>query len=134
VVTYAKRWPGKAYVYYLNEGNPWEGPEKGRTSHILDIAYFYQNFSEYLDSDQQAVSKAFASDFLKFCHGLAPWPAVDKTSFTARVFGPSSKQQISDISSQEYGGNTLRRGILLKHAAKVPLDDLVKVAGVFQSN
>jgi hypothetical protein len=137
VLSYAKSWPGNVYVYYFNEGNPWEGPQIGRSSHILDVAYFYQNYNDYLDSDQQAVAKAMAEDFLKFCHGRAPWPALesgDTSSFSARIYGPSSKKQITGLVSQEYGGNSLRREIIPKIAEKVPLDELGHVISIFQSS
>lgn len=138
VLTYVKGWPGNAYVYYFNEENPWDGPWKGRSSHILDLAYLFQNYNEFLTPDQQAVATAFAEDFFKFCHGVAPWSPVQggniESGFTARVYGPSREKRVTSVVSQPYGGEAQRRRILLDYADKVPLDNLSKVFGIFKSS
>lgn len=131
VLTFVKGWDGNAYVYYFNEGNPWEGPWKGRSSHILDLAYFFQNYKEFLSPAQQAVATALAEDFLKFCHGAASWPAVKdgnlESGFAARVYGPSDEKRAAAVVSQPYGGETMRRSILFDYTDKIPLDLFAKV-------
>ncbi|KAL1987849.1 hypothetical protein VTN96DRAFT_2252 [Rasamsonia emersonii] len=138
VLTYVKGWPGNAYVYYFNEENPWDGPWKGRSSHILDLAYLFQNYNEFLTPDQQAVATAFAEDFFKFCHGVAPWSPVQggdiESGFTARVYGPSREKRVTSVVSQPYGGETQRRRTLFDYVDKVPLDNLSKVFGIFKSS
>ncbi|KAL5362032.1 Alpha/Beta hydrolase protein [Aspergillus floccosus] len=137
VLTFAQGWRGKAYVYYFNEGNPWDGPWKDRASHILDLAYLFQNFREFLTPAQQAVATAFAEDFFKFCHGTAPWPVVSggdvETGFKARVYGPSSDNLCVDETSQPYGGDTQRRQILFDYRDQVSFDDLARVFAIFRS-
>ncbi|KAL5340273.1 Alpha/Beta hydrolase protein [Aspergillus crustosus] len=137
VLTFAEGWKGNAYVYYFNEGNPWEGPWKDRTNHILDLAYLFQNFGEFLSSEQQEVATAFAEDFFKFCHGQAPWPAISKDSvtdgFTARRYGPSSEGATVGTVTQAFGGRSQRRSNLYDVSDKVSLDELAKVFSVFMS-
>ncbi|KAL2809418.1 Alpha/Beta hydrolase protein [Aspergillus granulosus] len=137
VLTFAQGWKGPTYVYYFNEGNPWEGPWQGRTNHILDLAYFFQNFREFLSPAQQAVATATAEDFFKFCHGQAPWPAITPgtvtSGFTARCYGPSSDGNAVGTVDQAYGGKSQRRSHLYAAAAKVGLDELAKVFNVFMS-
>ncbi|KAL4864391.1 hypothetical protein BDV12DRAFT_14371 [Aspergillus spectabilis] len=137
VLTFAQGWKGNAYVYYFNEGNPWEGPWKDRTNHILDLAYLFQNFREFLSPDQQAVATAFAEDFLKFCYEQAPWPAISKGSvtsgFTARRYGPSSEATAAGTVTQAFGGQSQRRSNLYDFSDKVPIDELAKVFNVFMS-
>ncbi|KAL2856426.1 Alpha/Beta hydrolase protein [Aspergillus pseudoustus] len=137
VLTFAQGWKGPTYVYYFNEGNPWEGPWQGRTSHILDLAYLFQNFRESLSPEQQAVAVAFAEDFFKFCHGQAPWPAITPgtvtSGFTARYYGPSSRGSTIGTVNQAYGGESQRRSSFYDVADKVGLDDLAKVFNVFMS-
>ncbi|KAL2222273.1 putative carboxylesterase [Thermoascus aurantiacus ATCC 26904] len=137
VLKFAQGWDGNAYVYYFNEGNPWDGPWKNRASHILDLAYLFQNYREFLTPAQQAVASAFAEDLFMFCHGLPPWPAVKngdiENGFTARVYGPSDVKPPAGTVSQPYGGESMRRSILFDYAARVPLDDLAKVAAAFRS-
>lgn len=94
-----------AYVYYFNEGNPWDGPWKNRASHILDLAYLFQNFREFLTPTQQAVGLAFAEDIFKFCHGISPWPVTGETTtgFTARTYGPSAQDRTAGQVTEPYG-------------------------------
>lgn len=131
----AQGWRGNAYVYYFNEGNPWDGPWKGRATHILDVAYLYQNFREFLNPAPQDVATGFAEDLFKFCHGVAPWPAIlpGKTDagFTARTYGPSAQDQIVGQVSEPFGEQGMRRSTLFDYADQVSLDDLVKVFVVF---
>ncbi|GMG41798.1 unnamed protein product [Aspergillus oryzae var. brunneus] len=118
VLTLTRGWRGNSHVYYFNEGNPWEGPWKGRATHILDVAYLTQNFQEFMTPSQQRVATAFAEDFFKFCHGIHPWPAVTDgdiaTNFTARVYGPSSEghdsRLVSEPSLVELRGSTKKYG------------------------
>ncbi|PCH02393.1 Carboxylesterase, type B [Penicillium occitanis (nom. inval.)] len=137
VLAYAAGWPkdGNAYVYYFNEENPFEGPFKGQSTHILDLAYFYQNYNDYLAPEQQEVARAFAEDLLKFVAGQAPWEACKDTGegFRARVFGPSGKQQVRRLVKDVYGGETQRRGVIPKLASEkgVKLDDLTGVFFAF---
>ncbi|KAI9370697.1 Alpha/Beta hydrolase protein [Aspergillus egyptiacus] len=137
VMTFAQGWKGNAYVYYFNEGNPWEGPWKDQTNHILDLAYLFQNFREFLSPAQQAVATTFAEDFFKFCHGQAPWPAVSKgtvtSGFAAKCYGPSSDDSVAGTVTQAFGGKTRRRRNLYDCTDKIALDDLAKVFGAFMS-
>ncbi|PYH96620.1 carboxylesterase [Aspergillus ellipticus CBS 707.79] len=135
VLTYAQGWKGRAHVYYFNEGNPWDGPFKGRASHILDLAYLFQNFREFLTPDQEMVGATFAVDFFKFCHGIEPWPAVlggdIQKGFTARTYGPSSQGSVAGLVPQAYGGESQRRSTLFDLSDKVSLDELASVGTLF---
>ncbi|KAJ5371402.1 uncharacterized protein N7496_007494 [Penicillium cataractarum] len=137
-LSFARGWNGSAYVYYFNEGNPWDGPWKGRANHILDVIYFFQNLGESLNPEQKEVGEAFAEDFFKFCHGIAPWPAITPgtidTGFSARIYGPSQKGNITNVVQQAFGGETLRRSVLYECSSVVALDDLAKVFVAFQSS
>ncbi|KAJ5643447.1 uncharacterized protein N7484_005954 [Penicillium longicatenatum] len=131
-LSYALGWAGNAYVYYFNEGNPWDGPWKGRANHILDVAYLFQNFNDFMSPEQAAVGSAFAEDIFKFCYGVAPWPATSNqidSAPSARIYGPSDQGTITGVSQQLFGDNTLRRRILFDCASEVSLDDLAKVLG-----
>lgn len=101
----------------------------------MDLAYFYQNFNDYLTPEQQEVARAFAEDLLKFVAGKAPWEPCKGTGegFKARVFGPSAKQQVRRLVKDAYGGETQRRGVIPKLASEkgVKLDDLTGVFFAF---
>ncbi|EED13169.1 carboxylesterase, putative [Talaromyces stipitatus ATCC 10500] len=140
VLAYAAGWPedGNAYVYYFNEENPFEGPSKGRATHILDLAYFYQNYNDYLTPQQQEVARAFAEDLIRFVAGQAPWePCKDLgEGFRARIFGPSDKQQVRRVVKDAYGGESQRRDVIPRLAREqgVHLDALAGVFPAFLSS
>ncbi|KAJ6027340.1 hypothetical protein N7499_000895 [Penicillium canescens] len=135
VVAFARTWQGNLYAYYFNERNPWEGPWEGQASHILDLAYLFQNYREYLTEEQQAVAEAFAEDFLKFCHGVSPWPVVDETAtkdtFPVRVFGPSDEGLTAKVDVRAYGGETMRRSTVFDYADKISLDEMLMIVREF---
>lgn len=128
----AQGWRGNARVYYFNQGNPWEGPSKGRAGHLLDIVYLFQNFREFLTPEQQALGVRFAGDFLRFCHADYPWPAVDPPNvddeFFAQVYGlrESSGTIVNKVYSP-FNGIADRRSILFDCADDVSLDKLINV-------
>jgi hypothetical protein len=136
-------WAGKAFVYYFNEGNPWNGPSKGRAGHLLDTVYLFQNFSEFLTVEQQALSRRFTDDFIRFCHGraLRRGGGVQsnnfETGFSARVYGSrhvGSGGQVRDVD-YPFGGDTDRRGIIwecVRGGEGVSLDQLLEVFHLFR--
>jgi hypothetical protein len=71
-VAYA-RYFTKSYYYHFNEPNPWDGPLKGCSTHILDAAFLFQNFNEHMSPKVQEVAKGLATDFVKFANGKSPW-------------------------------------------------------------
>lgn len=137
VLAFASGWRGNAYVYHFNEGNPWDGQWKDRANHILDVAYLFQNFREYLGPEENGVSVAFAEDLFKFCHGVVEWPAVTSgeisAGFSARVYGPSHQGAIAGITNVPFGQESRRRGILFDPTLNISLDQVANVFSIFQS-
>ncbi|KAH1659251.1 hypothetical protein KXW87_002929 [Aspergillus fumigatus] len=134
VLTFAKGWKNNVYVYHFNEGNPWDGPWKGRASHILDLAYLFQNFREFMAPDQQQLAITFAEDLFKFCHGVKPWPSVAhddvEAGFTARVYGPAPNA--AQVNGPYYEGS-LRRSVLFDHTDQASLDEFAQVLALFRT-
>jgi carboxylesterase type B len=85
----AQSWPGAAYVYHFNEPNPWDGPYKGEATHILDIAFLFQNYNEYLSDEQSATAKAYAGHLIAFVNGEESYERYDANDGGAMVYGPS---------------------------------------------
>jgi len=121
-VAYAEGWPGTAYYYQFNEPNPWDGPFKGHATHVLDVAYLFQNFNEKLTAEQQAVAKAFGEDVINFANGEAPWKAFTKEEGGARTYGPSSTQTKNFVQGKGIGKT--RKDTVYRLAEKVGLDGL----------
>ena len=85
---FAKLWPRNAYVFHFNSPNPWEGPSKGVAAHVLDVAFLFQNYNEFLSEEQRKIAEAFASQAIDFINGKAPFPAYDNEKGGAMVLGP----------------------------------------------
>ncbi|UPL03134.1 hypothetical protein LCI18_014068 [Fusarium solani-melongenae] len=105
-VALAKAWSGPAYVYHFNEPNPWDGPWKGRASHLTDIGFIFHNFDGYMTDAQRAVGARYASDLIEFANGNAPWPALGERN-TARIYGPSVRGIIA--TTTELDSNATQR-------------------------
>ncbi|KAH6995430.1 carboxylesteras-like protein [Ilyonectria destructans] len=82
----AMRFPGNSFLYVFNEQNPWHGLFKGHASHILDIAFLFQNYNDALDESQRASAKVFGMDVIKFVNGEQPWAAFNSDQPGAAVY------------------------------------------------
>ena len=126
VNSYAAAWPGNAYVYHFNEPNPWDGPWKGETGHVLDVAFLFLNFEEALTAEQKRVGEAFAESFLKFFNGIAPWPAFQQNRPSALIIGG-----VDETHGPAYISNSLdpketgRRQEIYAFARVVGLDSII---------
>ena len=130
-LVYAQGWSKShpVYVYRFNEGNPWHSQWKGEANHILDVSFLFQNFNEYLSSEQQAGADAFAEVFLRYVAGEKPWKAWEAGSeSTAMVFADGKAEEKKDVP-EEVG----RRGGFVKVADEVGVDTLVKAYHAFLS-
>ncbi|KAF6832413.1 carboxylesterase [Colletotrichum musicola] len=75
-LSFATNFPGDSFLLEFAEENPWEGPFKGHSTHVLDVAFLFQNFSEHLSPTQRASAVRFAEDLVDFVNGEAPWRRV----------------------------------------------------------
>ncbi|KAK0992733.1 hypothetical protein LTS01_007698 [Friedmanniomyces endolithicus] len=107
----------KTYVYRFNEPNPWTGPWQGRTNHILDVAFLFQNFNEFLDDAQRSTAEAFAVSVFKFVTGGVPWEASGNGGGprVAMVMSTQGKGEVVE----DVPGETGRRAIMLDLAEEV---------------
>jgi hypothetical protein len=121
-ITFAKGWPGKSYVYHFNEPNPWDGEWKGEAGHILDVAYLFQNFNEFLDPAQKEVAIHFAGDFIKFMNGKSAWVPFEAKQ-GAQVYGPSGKGISSEFVEGVATEKSGRRNTVYTLADDIRLDD-----------
>ncbi|KAH7085327.1 carboxylesteras-like protein [Paraphoma chrysanthemicola] len=121
-LAYARSFPGRAYLYNFDEVNPWDGPLKGLSSHILDAAFLFQNFHDYLSDDTVKVAKTLALDFIRFVNGVEPWEKYTSEKSTRRVYGPSETSMAGIVDDN--GWRQGRRDILwrLSESGKVDMD------------
>ncbi|CZR51768.1 related to carboxylesterase [Phialocephala subalpina] len=132
-VTWARGWPGKAWMYHFNEPNPWEGEWKGESGHVLDVAYLFQNYEEHLTQAQKSVSKQFLEDFISFMNGKTRWPAFGDGQEGAMTYGPSGDQKcweyVEGITSEKSG----RKNTIFALAESIGIEELSAAWGNFLS-
>jgi hypothetical protein len=122
-IAIAKSWPGKSFVYHFNEPNPWDGMWKGEAGHVLDVAYLFQNYNDFLDEAQRQVAVTFAGDFIKFMNGKSAW-ATFRSKEGAQVYGPSGKGLTSEFVEGVATEKSGRQRIIYELAEDVGLDAL----------
>ena len=121
VRTIVENFKGSAFSYCFNEPNTWEGRWKGRSTHVHDTMFLFQNCNESLSEKQKASAEAIAGHFLDFFHGEEPFPAYQAGEGGAMVYGlkgEGSVEFVQGAALENYG----RRGIVPKLAEKVGLD------------
>ncbi|KAK5256127.1 hypothetical protein LTR40_010593, partial [Exophiala xenobiotica] len=97
--SFVRGWPesgagaSKCYTFCFNEPNPWPGPFQGKATHVLDVAFLFQNYNDKLGPEQKAAAEGFGLDFMKFVAGQDPWQNSTAAHRTAKVFGPSNNNK-----------------------------------------
>jgi carboxylesterase type B len=117
------------YVYRFNEPNDWPGPWQGRTTHIHDLTYLFQNFNEFLSGEQSQLAEEFATDVLNYVNGQTPWQSWVRTRRVAKVFATDGKGVKEDVPEQ-----TGRRKVFLDLVDEVGFDVLKDAFGRFMTS
>lgn len=120
--------PLDTFVYHFNEPNPWDGKWKGEASHMIDSAFLFLNFHEYLPSEQHASEAQLTKDVIAFVCGRDPYPPSREG---AMIYGPPLSQPsfVKDASHVERG----RRDTIFKLAERMSLDDMMNALQIFIS-
>ncbi|KAL2839402.1 Alpha/Beta hydrolase protein [Aspergillus pseudoustus] len=136
VLNYGHCWSGQAFIYQFNEANTWDGPWKGYANHILDVAYLFQNYNEYLPESQRGVAIQFAKDVIAFANGNPPWAAFkwETGALNSRVYGgrdANTSGKVVTVPGPE--PRTERANTILVVMASIPADDLARAWGAFMA-
>ncbi|CVK96625.1 related to triacylglycerol lipase V precursor [Fusarium mangiferae] len=115
----AKRLPGDVFLMQFSEPNPWDGPFKGRSTHILDVAFLFQNFNDHLNETQQASAVRFATDVITFACGKKPWEPLSTVQGTSILKDGRQQSVKGDRAFSE------RYRELVKIAALIDMDSLL---------
>ncbi|PVI06942.1 carboxylesteras-like protein [Periconia macrospinosa] len=70
---FACSFPGKTYYYNFDVLNPWEGAFKGCATHLLDAAFLFGNYEEWLGEGERSVVVEMMRGFLGFANGEVLW-------------------------------------------------------------
>ncbi|PKS09653.1 hypothetical protein jhhlp_004272 [Lomentospora prolificans] len=103
-VAFSKAWssssvPGtESFLCHFNCPNPWEGPWKGYSTHILDIAFALQNYNECLSPGQAKCAERYGKDVISFVNGGSPWVAYHETKSPGAMVYNASEQGVEDNS------------------------------------
>jgi carboxylesterase type B len=117
------------YVYRFNEPNDWPGPWQGRTTHIHDLTYLFQNFNEFLSGEQSQLAEEFATEVLGYVNGKTPWQRWTRTEKVAKVFATSGNGVKEDVPKQ-----TGRMKVFMDLADEVGFDALRSALGRFMTS
>ncbi|KAF2995977.1 hypothetical protein E8E14_004570 [Neopestalotiopsis sp. 37M] len=122
----AAGFPNTSYVYAFNEPNPWEGAFKGEASHILDVAFIFQNYNEHLNESQRASAVTFGQDIIKFVNGEAPWKPFSPGNHGSAVYegGSRAYAEPPEIAATKRDSFIFD---LIKSSNGVTADDLMQV-------
>ncbi|KAF4456815.1 alpha beta-hydrolase [Fusarium albosuccineum] len=85
-VTLASGFPKDSLVFSFDEPNPWNGLFKGHASHILDVAFLFQNYNQFLDDKQRSSAVALATDIITFLNGKAPWKPFNSSGNVCALY------------------------------------------------
>lgn len=117
------------YVYRFNEPNDWPGPWQGRSTHIHDLTYLFQNFNEFLSGEQSQLAEEFATDVLRYVNSEAPWQSWTSTQKVAKVFATDGTGVTEDVPEQ-----TKRRKLFVELADEVGFDALSGALNQFMAS
>lgn len=117
----------ESFLYRFNNPNPWDGPWKGRSTHILDIAYLLQNYREHLAPGQQKSADGFTKDVISFVNGGSPWPSYKDGSEGAMVYFAPEQGDIDEsrFVPRETPETVDRRDIIQRSMTQVDFDKVM---------
>ncbi|KAM0552404.1 hypothetical protein ACHAPJ_007964 [Fusarium lateritium] len=101
----ASNFPKDAFLFSFNEPKPWDGLFKGHASHILDVAFLFQNFNQFLDETQRASAITFATDIVTFANGEAPWQPLNSSVSGSAFYSDGKREFLESPSAQQVGRN-----------------------------
>lgn len=122
----AQRWPGRAYVFHFNEPNPWEGRFKGVAGHLLDAAFLFQNYEEYLDEEQASTGRELGRHLVEFVNGGEPFAGFASGSGKVQVYGPGGGSRSRQVDAGDLAAAG-RRDHIFGLAEAVGLDRLIAI-------
>ncbi|KAH6703175.1 Alpha/Beta hydrolase protein [Leptodontidium sp. MPI-SDFR-AT-0119] len=131
LITIASGFPGKSYVFHFNERNPWKGRYQGVATHILDAAFLFQNYNEFLDESQRESAETFGKHFIKFVAGREPFPEYSAEKGGAMVYGAEGERQ--KFVTSKKSEDVQRRSTIFKLAELSSLEELSALWGSFLS-
>ena len=126
----------KSFLYHFNVPNPWAGPWKGHATHILDIAFLFQNYNAFLSPGQRSCAQRFAKDVIAYVNGIKPWvpygegPTPAAMVYDAPINGEHDQSGFLPNGESQWTG---RRDLLHSIAGERNFDKLVDAWQMFMA-
>ena len=92
--SYAPAFKGRVSSYLFTEPNPWDGMFKGKSVHLMDAVFLFQNFDEHIPDRAKMIARKVAEDFMTFAYGRAGGTWAEGQT---KIYGPNS----SDVDRLE---------------------------------
>lgn len=110
-------------IFFFNHGNPWDGPFKGKASHVLDVVFMFQNYNHLMSEQQRRSAERFGIDIIKFVRG--EWEVSNNSAdaLKAMVYGDDGVK----IADAKNGDEVGRNSKILEIANAVGRDKLMDV-------
>lgn len=93
----------EAFLCHFNCPNPWDGPWKAYSTHILDIAFVLNNYNGLLSSGQAECAQRYARDIISFVNGDSPWKAFSPGPETGAMVYYAGETSTEDESKYVAG-------------------------------
>ncbi|KAG5661252.1 hypothetical protein KAF25_005374, partial [Fusarium avenaceum] len=123
----AENVPGDVFLMQFSEPNPWDGPFKGHSTHILDVAFLLQNFNDHLDETQPMDPFTFQHESLQTtlrgfeAFGVAQFRGIPY-GYIPRRFAEAEKIQHlpKDLDCTEFGPKCPQIYVDVGHLLRIP--------------
>ncbi|KAK5219670.1 hypothetical protein LTR72_008054 [Exophiala xenobiotica] len=106
---------GEVFYYHVAEGNPFDGPHKGKAHHAVDLLFIFLSYQEHLPGELRQLAEKLAEHWLVFITGGRPWTPYDaKVPASAKLmqYGPNAQvREIPEVEKQSYSRLRLCEGL-----------------------
>lgn len=91
---------GNLFAYHFDQRSRLKNTLEGTSYHAHDLLYLFGNLHNKFDDGEKQMARDFASAFLRFVYGEAPWE-IPGDEWKWKVWGPDSKQALKNENEDE---------------------------------
>lgn len=89
---------GGLFLYHFDQRSRLKNPLEGTAYHAHELLYLYKNLETEMDESERGLAEGFATAWIRFCNGEAPWSA---RKGEWKVWGPGSVQSVKNEEEDE---------------------------------
>ena len=93
---------GKLFTYHFDQRSRLKNSLEGTAYHAHELLYLFGNLDNEFNQDERGMARNFASAWLRFVYGEAPWevPAAD-AEWKWKIWGPDGVEALKDEQADE---------------------------------